>query len=76
MLLRSTTSDNIPPSNDPGGGILKYQQAILTVSDSAISNNTIGSHSAGIANFESAVTLANSTASGNTAHRFSGGGAP
>jgi hypothetical protein len=72
-LLRSTVSDNFAPANQLGGGILNDQQAILTVSDSTISNNTIGFHGGGICNLEGVVTVTGSTLSGNTANSLGGG---
>jgi len=73
-LQRSAVSDNLSPSNDLGGGILNYSQAVLTVSDSAISDNVIGGIGGGICNVEGVVTITNSTISGNTANGSGGGG--
>ena len=73
-LQRSAVSDNVSPSNDQGGGILNYVRAVLTVSDSTISNNIIGGNGGGICNLDGVVTITNSTVSGNTAIGFGGGG--
>ncbi len=56
---------------DSGGGI--YNNGILNLNDSALSNNSVSDDGAGIYN-NSSLNLTNSTLSGNTSSNGSGGG--
>ncbi len=58
-----------------GGGIWNYPSGTLTVTDSTISDNTVGNDGGGIYNTATAtLTVTNSTISGNTAGSGPGGG--
>jgi hypothetical protein len=66
-LQRSAVSDNVSPGGQLGGGIFNQAAAVLSLSDSTISNNVIGGSGGGIGNNGGVVTITNSTVSGNTA---------